>query len=252
MAPNLRPNQLRLFEELPAGQMSINCNKQAEPGFECTNIISRNFMENSKGFRSNIFDSATPCTFNILFGQPVSNLSHIQLQLLQQHSLIQKLSVHFYGSRDAFYRHAVAENLLEEQFVNFTMNNPESIERITIVVEEKKGKVICLGNLRIYYVKPRDPGDKLQVNEYQENFEDISEKNGQNTVFVDQLTYDPLVVPYRLPSGTYLNASTLKLMKEFCRDMKMSDRDPFTGIPYTPTSYPVYDLDYKKRYKKIL
>ena len=58
--------------------------------------------------------------------------------------------------------------------------------------------------------------------------------------FLDQLTYEIMILPYQLPSGYYVDQTTIEKCKEADLLYGRSPCDPFTGIPYTNASQPMF------------
>lgn len=70
--------------------------------------------------------------------------------------------------------------------------------------------------------------------------------------FLDPITQEVMVLPMLLPSGTSVDNSTLEEHQKREATWGRAPGDPFTGVPFTPTSRPVPNPQLKRRIDHFL
>ncbi len=65
--------------------------------------------------------------------------------------------------------------------------------------------------------------------------------------FLDQLTFEIMTLPYCLPSGYYVDQSSIDKCKECDLLYGRPPTDPFTGLPYSKTSQPMFCAELKSQ-----
>lgn len=101
----------------------------------------------------------------------------------------------------------------------------------------------------------KNPKEKEQITHPQLIIEKHSEKNDIFKMcddFLDSITYEVMTLPMVLPSGKYVNQSTIEKCSEHDTMYGRMPCDPFTGIPYTETLKPMPVPELKGRIDSFL
>lgn len=70
--------------------------------------------------------------------------------------------------------------------------------------------------------------------------------------FLDEITYDIMAIPMLLPSGHYVDRSTLDRVVQSDVSYGRSPSDPFTGVPFTSTIKPQFCAQLKSQIDQLL
>ena len=211
----------------------LYCNKQPVLGYECTNIISNSVLNRSKGFIAASHERKLPCVLKLKFKEPVENLSSFSIDFLHS-SKAKYIEIIFLAVKNQIIEKFQIEILKNESVINLSFNSDSKIynslvSRIEMHLKQVYGFPICIGPVAM---------SKTSIKK-----SSAVDSEDSRMVFLDQLTFEPMVKPFRLPSGLHIDASSLNRLNEYYKEYGIKPQDPFTGVIFTEAQKPELDIE---------